>query len=67
MLDLQVEYDLPINIIVGERLTHVRVLTLEYHNKEDILLKEWLVKRASRMELRELGAYEDDDSDDNSL
>ncbi len=67
MVDLQAEYNLPINIIVGPMLERVRLLTLEYANKEDRLLKEWLVEKATNTHLRNMGAYSDDDSEDDCL
>lgn len=40
------DHNLPVNIVVGEKLTYLRTLTLSYHLRDELLI-EWLISRVT--------------------
>ena len=40
------DHNLPVNIVVGEKLTYLRTLTLSYHLRDELLI-EWLIYRVT--------------------
>lgn len=40
------DHNLPVNIVVGEKLSYLRTLTLSYHLRDELLI-EWLIYRVT--------------------
>lgn len=40
------DHNLPVNIVVGEKLTYMRTLTLTYNMRDELLIK-WLIRRVT--------------------
>ena len=40
------DHNLPVNIVVGEKLTYLRTLTLSNHLRDELLI-EWLIYRVT--------------------
>ena len=40
------DHNLPVNIVVGEKLTYLRTVTLRYHLRDEMLV-EWLIYRVT--------------------
>lgn len=60
IVDLQAEYNLPINVTVGGTTDSCKILTLEYEHLEDVHLKAWIINRATNSFLREQGVTDED-------
>ena len=65
IVDLQAEYNLPINVTVGGTTDSLQMLTFEYEFKEDYHLYAWMLNRANNSYLRETyGIIDDDEEED---
>lgn len=64
ILDLQAEYNLPIDITLGETTDSLRLVTFEYEYKEDYHLYAWIVNRANNSYLREEEGIFDEEEED---
>ncbi|MBQ3539467.1 MAG: hypothetical protein IJA46_06550 [Bacteroidaceae bacterium] len=40
------DHNLPVNIVVGEKLTYLRTVILTYHLRDEMLV-EWLISRVT--------------------
>lgn len=63
IVDLQAEYNLPINITLGKTTDSLREVIFEYEHKEDHHLFAWIVNRATNSYLREDEGIIDEDED----
>ena len=40
------DHNLPVNVVVGEKLTYLRTVTLTYHLRDELLVR-WLISRVT--------------------
>lgn len=64
IVDLQAEYNLPINITLGKTTDSLRVVIFEYEYKEDYHLFAWIANRATNSYLREDEGIIDEEEED---
>lgn len=62
IIDMQVQHDLPINIIIGEEIGGLQLLTFEYH-KIDYSAFAWMMSATIKKLVTETVADDMDDDD----